>query len=241
MQQDTFIKTSTKLAQSTKLNSTQKLFISYILGWQDNNKVCFASNNQIAFELGLEYEGVRSVINRLNKPEFGFFNVSKTTFTTEYNNVVSKHELRIDEIKLNEFLESSSIETKPKVKKTVSKKSKPVITEEVKPVEEIEEVILIEEISLVEEGLEVIENKSQSLTDFNFKSYLKSQAHKNFDLIEQYDVEILFHQLNFTPHEDFYDHLASTDTLPCKAGSQQFIEFVNESFAEYNLNQVEIN
>jgi len=110
METNTFIKTSTTLLASKKLNSTQKLFISYVIGWQSNNKVCFASNHQIANSLGLEYEGLRSLINRLNKPDFGFLTVKKLNYKNDNGTFVSKHELFIDENKLNEFL---STETKP--------------------------------------------------------------------------------------------------------------------------------
>ena len=147
--QETFIKTSTKLAQSTTLNGNQKLFISYILTWQQNNKVCFASNTVIAYELGLTYEGIRSIINRLNKTEYGFFTVIKTTEQTEFGTYISRHQLIIDEDKLTQYLitnkkviktpiEIEEIINTPIIKKEVI--NTPIIKEEIKEIDDLIEV-----------------------------------------------------------------------------------------------------
>lgn len=137
--QETFIKTSTKLAQSTTLNGNQKLFISYILTWQQNNKVCFASNTVIAYELGLTYEGIRSIINRLNKAEYGFFTVIKTTEQNEFGTYISRHQLIIDEDKLTQYLITNKkvIKTPIEIKEIINT---PIIKEEIKEIDDLIEV-----------------------------------------------------------------------------------------------------
>ncbi|KFF06313.1 hypothetical protein [Flavobacterium reichenbachii] len=99
-QMKNFVKVSYNLLATTKLSSTQKLFVSYILGWQKNGKICFETNNNLALRFGLKYSGIRSVLRELNKLDF-FSSVKK-----DYNEKTgtSGHEITVNIDKLDAFL-----------------------------------------------------------------------------------------------------------------------------------------
>jgi len=95
-----FTQVNHNLMASTELNFGQKLFISYVLGWQENGKTCFQSNQSLAKQFGLKYSGIRSLINSLNK--YDFFNATKIT-----DNLSSTHTIKVDNSKLQAFLEAT--------------------------------------------------------------------------------------------------------------------------------------
>jgi len=99
-QDQKFLQVDYDLLATKKLNSTQKLFISYIIGWQRTGKICFETNRTLATKFGKEYGGIRSVLSSLNKFEF-FKSVSK-----DYNkkNSTSRHEITVNIDKLDFFL-----------------------------------------------------------------------------------------------------------------------------------------
>lgn len=95
-----FVKVNYNLLATTKLSSTQKLFVSYILGWQKNGKICFETNNTLALKFGMKYGGMRSVITTLNK--FDFFKAIKKDYDERTG--TSGHEIKVNETKLLNFL-----------------------------------------------------------------------------------------------------------------------------------------
>lgn len=99
-QDQNFVKVNYNLLASPKLNSTQKLFLSYIIGWQNNNKICFETNKNLAKRFGKKYGGIRSVIKDLNTFDF-FKSESK-----DYNETTrtSGHEITVNIDKLEKFL-----------------------------------------------------------------------------------------------------------------------------------------
>ena len=96
----TFLQVDYDLLSTTKLHSTQKLFIAYILGWQRNQLTCRETNNNLATRFGMKYSGIRTLIRELNKFEF-FQSIS-----FDYNefNRTSGHEIIVDETRLKSFL-----------------------------------------------------------------------------------------------------------------------------------------
>ena len=48
MEKQNFIQVEYDVLASTELDSTEKLFIAYILGWQKNGKECRETNNTLA-------------------------------------------------------------------------------------------------------------------------------------------------------------------------------------------------
>jgi hypothetical protein len=118
----TFIKVEYDLMSSTKLHSTQKLFIAYLIGWQRNALTCKETNNTLAEKFGLTYAGIRSLIKKLNK--FDFFQA--IAFDYDDSNSTSGHEITVDESKLNEFLKG--IESAPVIQKV--KKENAINTED---------------------------------------------------------------------------------------------------------------
>jgi len=99
-QKKNFVKVSYNLLATTKLSSTQKLFVSYILGWQKNGKICFETNNNLALKFGMKYGGMRSVITTLNK--FDFFKAIKKDYDEKTG--TSGHEITVNIDKLDTFL-----------------------------------------------------------------------------------------------------------------------------------------
>lgn len=92
-----FLKINNDLLKSQKLSSTEKIFISYILGWQANDMECFESTNSIAESIGLSVHTFKKVITKFNK-EFGSFYIVE--YPTGYS-----HKLSIDIDALYKFLE----------------------------------------------------------------------------------------------------------------------------------------
>lgn len=95
-----FVKVDYNLLATTKLSSTQKLFVSYIIGWQKNGKICFETNNTLALKFGMKYGGMRSVITTLNK--FDFFKAIKKDYDERTG--TSGHEITVNIEKLEFFL-----------------------------------------------------------------------------------------------------------------------------------------
>jgi hypothetical protein len=100
-----FVQVNYDLLATIKLNSTQKLFISYIIGWQKNELICRETNNNLASRFGKKYSGIRVVLNELNKYDF-FDSVQKDY---DEKNGTSGHEITVDEAKLKLFLNDAKI------------------------------------------------------------------------------------------------------------------------------------
>ena len=90
-----FVQVNYDLLATKKLNSTQKLFISYIIGWQKNKLICKETNNNLASKFGMTYSGIRTVIHELNK--HNFFNALQKDYNEE--NGTSGHEITVNEAK----------------------------------------------------------------------------------------------------------------------------------------------
>jgi len=110
----TFLKVDYDLLSTTELNSTQKLFVSYIIGWQRNKLKCRETNNTLADRFGMKNSGIRSLLSDLNK--FDFF--QSVRYDYNESNRTSGHELSVDESKLKSFL-SREIQSKTFVKKII--------------------------------------------------------------------------------------------------------------------------
>src|ERR1017187_133747 len=99
-----FTSISQNLRRSTKFNSDQKLFISYILGWQHNEMICFESNYSIAEEIGTALQTVKKIITNLKS--FNWFN----SIIVDNN----QHQIIINEDLLEEYLSIEELPTKCK-------------------------------------------------------------------------------------------------------------------------------
>ena len=100
-QKKSFVKVDYNLLATTKLSSTQKIFVSYIIGWQKNGKICFETNNTLALKFGMKYGGMRSVITTLNK--FDFFKAIKKDYDERTG--TSGHEIKVSIDLLEKFLQ----------------------------------------------------------------------------------------------------------------------------------------
>lgn len=99
-QEQTFVQVNYNLLATQKLNSTQKLFVSYIIGWQRTGKICFETNRTLASKFGMKYGGIRSVLTNLNRFDF-FKSVSKDY---DEKSRTSGHEITVNVDKLEKFL-----------------------------------------------------------------------------------------------------------------------------------------
>jgi hypothetical protein len=111
-----FVQVNYDLLATKKLNSTQKLFISYIIGWQKNNLICKETNNNLASRFGRKYSGIRTILNELNK--YDFFKSVQIDYNGESG--TSGHEITVDEDNLKLFLNEgnkngSNISTGPEI------------------------------------------------------------------------------------------------------------------------------
>jgi hypothetical protein len=97
-----YIKVNNDLLASKALSSTQKLFISFVIGWQKNKLVCRMTNNNLATHFGMKYAGIRTLLNTLNK--LPFFETTQYGQTKKDTGWSSGHELRVDEEELRKFL-----------------------------------------------------------------------------------------------------------------------------------------
>lgn len=85
----------------TSLSMTEKIFISYILEWQDNNKICNESNAVLAKRFRLTIHGIRFIIKKLNNYDFFQSTYSKSIINGSY---FSKRTITIDMDKLIQYV-----------------------------------------------------------------------------------------------------------------------------------------
>jgi hypothetical protein len=175
------------LLASTKLNSTQKLFISYILGWQKNNLSCKVTNNNLASHFGMKYAGIRTMLNTLNKMDF--FTTTQYGYRNEKGIWTSGHEIRVDEKELNEFL---SNEKKAIATHTIELEiSNPIendeVVEEVKTQKMNEEGVVAKTPTFLSGRVGVNEHgKLVPIPDLDFNC-----KYKNDDIVNLVDVMII--------------------------------------------------
>ncbi len=108
MEKQNFIQVEYDLLASTKIHSTGKLFIAYILGWQKNGKECRETNKNLAKRMGLTYGGFRTLLTKLNK--YDFFQSKVIDFDSESR--TSGHIITVDESLLKSFLNGTVKDSK---------------------------------------------------------------------------------------------------------------------------------
>lgn len=106
--QDNFVQITYDLLENKKLSSTQKIFISYIIGWQNNGLVCRETNRNLALIFGKETSGIRSLLKVLNRYEF----FKSESINYDENTFTSGHQIKVDVDKLKIFLNSTAIKEK---------------------------------------------------------------------------------------------------------------------------------
>jgi predicted transcriptional regulator len=77
---ENFIKVSTELRRRKDISPTEKLIISYLLSFQSNNQVCFQTEDELSFELGMPIRTIKRTIKRL--VEVGVFYKEKASLHT---------------------------------------------------------------------------------------------------------------------------------------------------------------
>ncbi|PWA05607.1 hypothetical protein DB895_06390 [Flavobacterium psychrotolerans] len=132
------------LLATPRLSSTQKLFISYIIGWQKSGLSCKMTNRTLAEHFGMKYAGIRSMLNKLNT--YKFFETTQFGHTVDGSSWSSGHEMKVDEAKLVEFLNAGKSEKKEAI-------------EEVSSIEYSEGRVKLsntERLNLIKEGIEAL-------------------------------------------------------------------------------------
>lgn len=92
-----------------KINSTQKIFFAYVIGWQETGKKLTAKNKYIADQLGLTESGIRKAISTSKK--FNFFSSVQLGNKKGENGYTSTHEIKIDVEKFEKYLKLNHSKT----------------------------------------------------------------------------------------------------------------------------------
>lgn len=59
---ENFIKVSTELRRRTDISSTEKIILAYLLSFQANNQVCYQTEEELSFELGISLSTLKRSI-----------------------------------------------------------------------------------------------------------------------------------------------------------------------------------
>lgn len=190
-----FVKVNHNLlaAPKRKLNSTQKLFLSYIIGWQKNNKTCFETNNNLASKFGMKYGGIRSVISSLNK--FDFFKSESKDYDEKTG--TSGHEITVNTDKLEKFLSSEKPIKKPNLT-------------EVQPINESNSNLL--------EAEKILESESEKLPIYRLSDTVDLNeilAILNFNNNDANEIKQHFQssQITFDSFADYYISLVTDSQM----------------------------
>lgn len=140
-----FVMVNNDLLATPRLSSTQKLFISYIIGWQKSGLSCKMTNRILAEHFGMKYAGIRSMLNKLNT--YKFFETTQFGHTVDNSSWTSGHEIKVDEAKLVEFL----IAGKSEKKEAIEEVSSIGYSED-----EIKQQDTIERFNKIKDGIEVL-------------------------------------------------------------------------------------
>lgn len=107
----TFTKVTDSLRRISvqEINSTQKIFFAYIIGWQEKGKTLTAKNKYIADQLGLTESGIRKAIS--NSKKFDFFSSKQLGNKKGENGYTSTHEIKIDVDKFEKYLKLNRSKT----------------------------------------------------------------------------------------------------------------------------------
>lgn len=194
-----FLKVTYDLLATTKLSSTQKLFISYIIGWQKNGKICTETNNNLAMKFGMKYSGMRSVITELNKLDF-FKSVQKDY---DEKTTTSGHEITVDVDKLDVFLASET-----SIKKTDS-------------TEDVENQFILNDEKIIPDIQN--DNSNEEIGDCNIKAYTSElivnrvlnndNSSIKYQLDEKVNIREILTQLGFNTVDDVDDVMDFIDKV----------------------------
>jgi hypothetical protein len=97
-----FLKLSNQLLQSTKFTGNEKILLSWVIGWQESNKDCIASNAYIAEQLGLSVFQLKKIITSLN--QYNFFNSNRKTKVNKFGALVNNKIMYVNVEELNEYI-----------------------------------------------------------------------------------------------------------------------------------------
>lgn len=176
-----FVQVNHNLLATTKLNSTQKLFISYIIGWQKSNFICKETNNNLALKFGMTYGGMRSLISSLNKSSF--FKAERLDFDNKTS--TSGHKIQVDIKKLEEFLctEKLDEETISTETEIIEDDSESIMQYHGDDIIDIEQVMTYLDFNLDEINSCKAKFKVNSTSFFSFGEYISKMylAQKNED------------------------------------------------------------
>lgn len=186
-----------------KINSTQKIFFAYILGWQEKGKTLTATNKYIANQLGLTESGLRKAITTSNQ-KFDFFSSTQDDTKKRENGYTSTHEIKIDVDKYNEYLKLNHSKTSFYEDLNKPENEPDEVKEPIQPKQEISiDNELTEEI--------IIDNSTQTNNDF-IKENLKEKYNSYFKNSNQ-DTTLSVARFHRFTDNYFIDKLTSDKIL----------------------------
>lgn len=124
MKNETFVKFYTNINKSKKINWTDKIIITEILNWENDNKECFISNQALAEKYGVTVKVIKLSITKLNK--FQWFVSKENSHHNDNGTWINSKRMTIDLVLFLAWLNETEIETK--VIKTPSMKKEPKVT-----------------------------------------------------------------------------------------------------------------
>jgi hypothetical protein len=195
-----FVMVNNDLLATTRLNSTQKLFISYILGWQKNNLTCKMTNNNLATHFGMKYAGIRSMLNKLNT--YKFFETTQYGNTNENSTWTSGHEIKVDEAKLIEFLNAGKTDKKILEEKEDYIEISKSETEKNFDIDEVEQQQNVERVNVIRECVKSLRPIELLMTEKGYMSLSEQDTSSKFlKLLEEnthFDNECIVEMENNT-------------------------------------------
>lgn len=193
-----FVQVNYDLLATKKLNSTQKLFISYIIGWQKNELICRETNNKLASRFGKKYSGIRGVLNELNK--YDFFHAIQKDYSVE--NGTSGHEITVDEDKLKLFLNDGKKEIDNSSTKPISEPNEQTESNSLAKAQTEDEIDTLDELEVeLEENTSIFQYHNSDIV--NVKKIMINLGFSNYEA-EDFRTRIMKEYVTFEEFTSFF-------------------------------------
>ena len=226
-----FTQVNHNLLASTELSGSQKLFISYIIGWQENGKTCFQSNQSLADTFGLSKSGIRKIIASLNK--YIFFSSTQYGERANVNNWTSTHEIKVDVAELNKFLSGKEILHQTDVSITTQSTSISSIVESIEENESDEIPSVVDE-----ETEEETEKDYKKVLDSNGLYSMLTQVRKNqltYIIKKATDLDEYLELTSYGYPYLLFSMIEDKVTFPKNLGDVELNKAVDDVINEFNI------
>lgn len=169
MNNEPFVKFYTNITKSNKLNWNDKIIISEIISWQQENKKCFVGNQALSEKYGITKDVIKHSIKKLNK--FNWFESKETSSYNENGIWVNSKLMTIDLDLFLKWLEIPTTQEEPKVSENnnnnVNASISDTQTEETYPTINKEEIVEIsKDVEMISSIDELINKQTKKLSKY---------------------------------------------------------------------------